>query len=173
MLTNRCGHHGSSLSSRLAQYNVAHDVAISVVEVRDRLIEEQKVVGLTQGTYEGNTLLLSVRHAVDAGMEFIANTQLLKPRFNLLCGAVLGDAILNLDILQCRELTKERDKLLGQKHRLEERVREQDTRIKSLELAEVMRGGDGNVERAKARVNNLLREVDRCIALIKREQDNQ
>ncbi|MBQ5709976.1 MAG: hypothetical protein IIV76_01015 [Alistipes sp.] len=74
---------------------------------------------------------------------------------------------------QCRDLTKERDNLLGQKHRLEERVREQDTRIKSLELAEVMRGGDGNVERAKARVNNLLREVDRCIALIKREQDNQ
>jgi hypothetical protein len=74
---------------------------------------------------------------------------------------------------QCRDLTKERDNLLGQKHRLEERVREQDTRIKSLELAEVMRGGDGNVERAKARVNNLLREVDRCFALIKREQDNQ
>ena len=74
---------------------------------------------------------------------------------------------------QCRDLTKERDNLLGQKHRLEERVREQETRIKSLELAEVMRGGDGNVERAKARVNSLLREVDRCIALIKQEQDNQ
>ena len=74
---------------------------------------------------------------------------------------------------QCRELTKERDKLLGEKHRLEERVREQDTRIKSLELAEVMRGGDGNVERAKARVNSLLREVDKCIALIKQEQDNR
>ena len=74
---------------------------------------------------------------------------------------------------QCRELTKERDKLLGQKHRLEEIVREQETRIKSLELAEVMRGGDGNVERAKARVNSLLREVDRCIALIKQEQDNR
>ena len=74
---------------------------------------------------------------------------------------------------ECRELTKERDKLLGEKHRLEERVREQDTRIKSLELAEVLRGGDGNVERAKARVNSLLREVDRCIALIKQEQDNR
>ncbi len=74
---------------------------------------------------------------------------------------------------ECRELTKERDKLLGEKHRLEERVREQDTRIKSLELADVMRGGDGNVERAKARVNSLLREVDRCIALIKQEQDNR
>ena len=74
---------------------------------------------------------------------------------------------------ECRELTKERDKLLAEKHRLEERVREQDTRIKSLELAEVLRGGDGNVERAQARVNSLLREVDRCIALIKHEQDNR
>lgn len=73
----------------------------------------------------------------------------------------------------CRELTKERDKLLGDKHRLEERIREQETRIKSLELAGVMGGADGNVERAKARVNSLLREVDRCIAMIKQEQENR
>ena len=74
---------------------------------------------------------------------------------------------------ECRELVKQRDKLLGEKHRLEERLREQDTRIKSLELVGVMRGDDGNVERARARVNNLLREVDRCIAAIKNEQENQ
>jgi len=75
---------------------------------------------------------------------------------------------------ECRALTKERDKLLGDKHRLEERVREQDTRIKSLELVEVMRGGsDGSVERARARVNSLLREVDRCIAAVKYEQENR
>ena len=74
---------------------------------------------------------------------------------------------------ECRTLAKERDKLLSEKHRLEERVREQETRIKGLELAEVMRGDDGNVERARARVNNLLREVDRCIVAIKNEQENQ
>ena len=74
---------------------------------------------------------------------------------------------------ECRELVKQRDKLLGEKHRLEERLREQDTRIKSLELVSVMRGDDGNVERARARVNSLLREVDRCIAAIKNEQENQ
>lgn len=74
---------------------------------------------------------------------------------------------------ECRELVKQRDKLLGEKHRLEERLREQDARIKSLELVGVMRGDDGNVERARARVNNLLREVDRCIAAIKNEQENQ
>lgn len=74
---------------------------------------------------------------------------------------------------ECRELVKQRDKLLGEKHRLEERLREQDTRIKSLELVGVMCGDDGNVERARARVNSLLREVDRCIAAIKNEQENQ
>lgn len=74
---------------------------------------------------------------------------------------------------ECRELVKQRDKLLGEKHRLEERLREQDARIKSLELVGVMRGDDGNVERARARVNSLLREVDRCIAAIKNEQENQ
>ncbi|MBR4951953.1 MAG: hypothetical protein IKY56_03060 [Alistipes sp.] len=74
---------------------------------------------------------------------------------------------------ECRELVKQRDKLLGEKHRLEERLREQDTRIKSLELVGVMRGDDGNMERARARVNSLLREVDKCIAAIKNEQENQ
>ena len=74
---------------------------------------------------------------------------------------------------ECRELVKQRDKLLGEKHRLEERLREQETRIKSLELVGVMRGDDGNVERARARVNSLLREVDKCIAAIKNEQENQ
>ena len=74
---------------------------------------------------------------------------------------------------ECRELVKQRDKLLGEKHRLEERLREQDTIIKSLELVGVMRGDDVNVERARARVNSLLREVDRCIAAIKNEQENQ
>ena len=74
---------------------------------------------------------------------------------------------------ECRELVKQRDKLLGEKHRLEERLRDQDTRIKSLELVGVMRGDEGNVERARARVNSLLREVDKCIATIKNEQENQ
>lgn len=73
---------------------------------------------------------------------------------------------------ECRALTSERDQLLAVKHRLEERVREQDSTIKRLELACVMRGDDGSVERARARVNNLLREVDRCIAAIKHEQEN-
>ena len=73
---------------------------------------------------------------------------------------------------ECRELTKERDMLLGDKRRLEEKVREMDARLKSVELSEVMRSSSGNVERARQRVNSLLREVDRCIAAIKHEEEN-
>lgn len=72
---------------------------------------------------------------------------------------------------ECRQLTQERDKLQGDKRRLEERVRELDSRLKSVELSAAMRGDDGNVERAKQRVNSLLREVDRCIAAVMQEQD--
>ena len=73
---------------------------------------------------------------------------------------------------ECRELTKERNTLLGDKRRLEEKVREMDARLKSVELSNVMRSSSGNVERARQRVNNLLREVDRCIAAIKHEEEN-
>lgn len=72
---------------------------------------------------------------------------------------------------ECRALTQERDKLQGEKRRLEERVKELDSRLKNAELSAVMRGDDGNVERAKQRVNSLLREVDQCIAAIKHEQE--
>lgn len=74
---------------------------------------------------------------------------------------------------ECRALTKERDRLQGEKRRLEEKVRDLDTRMKSLELVEVMRGGtEGNVERARQRVNSLLREVDSCIAAVKHIEEN-
>ena len=72
---------------------------------------------------------------------------------------------------ECRALVKERDRLQGEKHRLEEKLREQDKRLRSMELTEGMRGSSGNVERARMRVNSLLREVDRCIAIMTKEQE--
>ena len=73
---------------------------------------------------------------------------------------------------ECRELVAQCDKLRSEKYRLEQKVREQQKQIEHLELADVMHGGtDGSIERVRARVNNLLREVDRCIAEIKRERE--
>jgi predicted nucleic acid-binding Zn-ribbon protein len=72
---------------------------------------------------------------------------------------------------KCRKLEQEREALTKERYRLQERIREQEEIIKHHELAGAMRGGDDNVERARARVNSLLREVDRCIAAIKHEQE--
>ena len=74
---------------------------------------------------------------------------------------------------RCRELMAERDKLQRDKRGLEERVRELDTQLKRADLTEAMTGAQGgDVERAKQRINSLLREVDRCIAALK-HQDAQ
>ena len=63
---------------------------------------------------------------------------------------------------RCRELMAERDKLQRDKRGLEERVRELDTQLKSADLTKAMTGAQGgDVERAKQRINSLLREVDR------------
>lgn len=72
----------------------------------------------------------------------------------------------------CRELTLERDNLQRDKRRLEERVRELDSQLKSADLSQAMTGATGgDVERAKQRINNLLREVDRCIAALKHQEE--
>lgn len=72
----------------------------------------------------------------------------------------------------CRELTLERDNLQREKRRLEERVRELDSQLKSADLSQAMTGATGgDVERAKQRINNLLREVDRCIAALKHQEE--
>ena len=55
---------------------------------------------------------------------------------------------------------------------MEERVRGLEERIKSLELSGVMSGAGGDVERARQRVNNLLREIDRCIEAVKHQQES-
>ncbi|MBR5821587.1 MAG: hypothetical protein IKY51_01910 [Alistipes sp.] len=72
---------------------------------------------------------------------------------------------------ECRELIVERDRLLAEKRALEVRVRELEERVKSKELSGVMAGTGGNVERARQRVNNLLREIDRCIEAVKHQQE--
>lgn len=70
----------------------------------------------------------------------------------------------------CRELTAERDALRVANRALEERGRELDARLARLQLAEGLAGGVRDREQARARVNRLMREVDRCIALLGRAE---
>lgn len=66
----------------------------------------------------------------------------------------------------CRELTAERDALRVSNRALEERVKELDAELSRMQLAEGLSGGGRNREKARARVNRLMREVDKCIALL-------
>ena len=65
----------------------------------------------------------------------------------------------------CASLTAQRDALL------EERVRELDAELARMQLAEGLAGGSRNREKARARVNRLMREVDKCIALAEQPFD--
>lgn len=66
----------------------------------------------------------------------------------------------------CRALVAERDGLVAENRALQQRLRELDTRVKSIELGRGLSGKNGDSERARARVNSLLREVDKCIAML-------
>ena len=66
----------------------------------------------------------------------------------------------------CSELTAQRDTLRSEKRTLEERVRELDAELARMQLTEGLAGESRNREKARARVNRLMREVDKCIALL-------
>ena len=61
----------------------------------------------------------------------------------------------------CAELTAQRDTLRSEKRTLEERVRELDAELARMQLTEGLAGGGRNREKARARVNRLMREVHR------------
>lgn len=66
----------------------------------------------------------------------------------------------------CTELTAQRDSLQAANRTLQQRVSELQTELTKLRLVEGMEGSGRNPAKARARVNRLMREVDRCIALL-------
>ncbi len=74
----------------------------------------------------------------------------------------------------CRELTSERDVLRAANRVLEERTRQLNAEIARMQLTAALSGpgatGEGSAkgdrDKARARVNRLMREVDKCIALV-------
>ena len=70
----------------------------------------------------------------------------------------------------CDRMT-EGDALRKENRTLQERVRSLEEELSCVRLAEGLAGGGRNRERARARVNRLVREVDRCIALLNRQQE--
>ncbi len=66
----------------------------------------------------------------------------------------------------CRDLEREREKLRNENRSLRARVKSLDTELAKRELCEGLEGSGHNREKARARVNHLMREVDKCIALV-------
>lgn len=80
-------------------------------------------------------------------------------------------------IAENRGLRNEREKLVGENNELKiknreliEDLAEQDDRIAVLELKKSFAAGGENQRLARARVNRLVREVDKCLALLNREE---
>lgn len=65
-----------------------------------------------------------------------------------------------------RELTAEVVRLKGEKRALEEENKTLRGELQRKELAEGFAGESRNRDKARARVNRLMREVDKCIALM-------
>lgn len=72
--------------------------------------------------------------------------------------------------LLCAELTAQRDSLKAENRTLQERVRDLDAELSRMQLTEGLAGESRNREKARARVNRLMREVDKCIALLGRPE---
>lgn len=76
----------------------------------------------------------------------------------------------------CRSLQSERDELLREKRTLLEQVKSLEHQLSVLQLCEGLATSNGSSDKARAnaraRVNRLMREVDKCISLLSAtEQD--
>lgn len=65
-------------------------------------------------------------------------------------------------------LAKECDRLKTENRELKQAAASLEKRVKVLELGQSITGGSGDTKQAKARINRLMREIDRCIALMNR-----
>ena len=66
----------------------------------------------------------------------------------------------------CSALTAERDSLREENRTLKLQIKELQGQLAQMQLSDGLSGGGADKERARARINRLLREVDRCIALL-------
>jgi uncharacterized coiled-coil DUF342 family protein len=73
---------------------------------------------------------------------------------------------------QCHQLQEERDSLRVQVREQEEQLRELKAEVQRLRLAEGLSGNKADKAKSRARINLLLREVDKCIALLTKAQEN-
>ena len=71
----------------------------------------------------------------------------------------------------CAALTADNHALKAENRQLSERTRALEAEVARLQLTAGLAGGDDqNRDKARARVNRLMREVDKCIALLSKSE---
>lgn len=66
------------------------------------------------------------------------------------------------------ELAAECSTLREENRSLKEQVKKLESELSSAQVSEGLAGNERNRKKARARVNRLLREVDRCIAIVEK-----
>ncbi|MBQ5613543.1 MAG: hypothetical protein IIU82_00835 [Tidjanibacter sp.] len=67
---------------------------------------------------------------------------------------------------ECADLIEQRDKVKRENRRLQKEMQQMEHRLSLLEMGNGMSGNDKEVKRARQQINRLVREIDRCIALM-------
>ena len=70
------------------------------------------------------------------------------------------------------QVCKERDDLRAEVREQQEQLRELKAEVQRLRLAESLGGNATDKAKSRARINLLLREVDKCIALLTKAQQD-
>ena len=70
---------------------------------------------------------------------------------------------------ESEKLLRQDEKLRGENRKQAARIVELEKRVATLEFGGGIAGTSNDKEAARARVNRLMREVDKCIALLDRE----
>ena len=65
-------------------------------------------------------------------------------------------------------LEKEKNELLAKLLQKEREIESLETKFNTLKLAKSISGENNDMQDAKVKVNNLVREIDKCIALLNR-----
>lgn len=71
------------------------------------------------------------------------------------------------------ELEQQREKLLAERRELQGQVADLTAELSSLRLSVALSGNSTDKNKARARVNQLMREVDRCIGLLNKVDQEQ
>ena len=72
----------------------------------------------------------------------------------------------------CEQLRVERDASRAEVREQQEQLRDLKAEVQRLRLAESLSGNVTDKTKSRARVNLLLREVDKCIALLTKAEEN-